>query len=258
MKANSRNRNAPPPETVEQLAVSARLNGKPDHPWTAEEVIDIEEDQGWANQWAQHWAELNVDEVLELKPHEVASYCERVLDAPALIRELESCGYLTPREARKQFCEFLGIGESTLSGWLKAQRVPRMANEAYVLLKTLLLLQDQVKRLKEEQVRNDTVIVQESSGKYHLVRFKKDNSGALMGRIIARDIPDEATARILGAGKVFESLGVEHMHEHLIEMNELRAKIDRLQAEAAEIEAKARSDARRRRRGRASNGKADP
>jgi hypothetical protein len=151
--------------------------------------------------WMQLWSELNVDEVTELKPREVASYCEKVLDAPSLIRELES----GPKEARKQFCEFLGIGDSTLSGWLKAQRVPRMAKEAYVLLKTLLLLQDELKRIKEEQLRN-VVIVQES-GKYQLVRFITDKTGALMGTIMARDIPDEGAARMLaGSSKAFDTL----------------------------------------------------
>jgi hypothetical protein len=153
--------------------------------------------------WVQHWSELNVDEVLELKPREVAPYCERVLDAPTLIRELESAW--EGREARKQFCEFLGIGDSTLSGWLKAKRVPRMAKEAYVLLKILLLLQDEMKRIKQEQIRN-VVIVQEG-GKYQLVRFITDNTGALMGTIMARDVPDEGAARILaGSTKAFDTL----------------------------------------------------
>jgi hypothetical protein len=176
---------------------------------TEEEWVQNRDNQ-W---WVRHWSELNVDEVLELKPHEVAPYCERVLDATTLSRELEaghlsSSFYLSPQEARaarKQFCEFLGIGDSTLSGWLKAKRIPRMAKEAYVLLKTLLLLQGEMKRIKEEQIRN-VVIVQEG-GKYQLVRFITDKTGALMGTIMARDIPDEGAARILaGSTKAFDTL----------------------------------------------------
>jgi hypothetical protein len=164
-------------------------------------------DQGeFDERWVERLLDLNIDEVLALQvPSEIASYCERVLDIPTLIRDLEDeyAGYGTARQ-RKQFCEYLGIGQSTLSGWLKQQRVPRMAKEAYVLLKTLLLLQDEVKRLK--QARNDVVIV-EDRGRYQLVQFHADNTGAMVGTIMARDIPDEGNARILaGSTKAFDTL----------------------------------------------------
>ena len=48
-----------------------------------------------------------------------------------LLDELEEHGPFAP--VRKRFCEFLSIGESTLTGWFKAVRVPRAAQVAYVL-----------------------------------------------------------------------------------------------------------------------------
>jgi hypothetical protein len=163
---------------------------------------ELDELRHW--DWSKSWSELKLNEVLALPISEVASYCERVLDLPTLMRDLGDWSGRAQR--RKRFCEYLGIGESTLSGWLKEQRVPRMAKEACVLLKTLLLLKDEVKRLKEQNLRNDVVIVQDG-GRFQLVRFKTDNTGALMGTVIARDIPDESTARILaGSTKAFDTL----------------------------------------------------
>jgi hypothetical protein len=167
------------------------------------EQIDhnAESDELWYSDWSESWTELNLNEVLALQISEVGSYCEKVLDLPTLTRDLSGRG-----EQRKRFCEYLGIGESTLSGWLKEQRVPRMAKEAYVLLKALLLLRDELTRLNEQKLRNDVVIVQEGD-RFQLVRFKADNTGAPMGGVIARDIPDEGAARVLaGSMKAFDTL----------------------------------------------------
>lgn len=50
---------------------------------------------------------------------------------------------------RKAFCEFLGIGESTLSTWLQSGRIPRMAAISYVLLAAIRLLSKEMGRQKE-------------------------------------------------------------------------------------------------------------
>lgn len=162
---------------------------------------DAKLEEGSYRFWSKNWTELNLQEVMALQISEVGSYCERVLDLPTLMQDL-----IEFTQGRKRFCEYLGIGESTLSGWLKEQRVPRMAKEAYVLLKALLLLQDELTRLNEQKLRNDVVMVQEGD-RFQLVRFKADNTGALMGTIIARDISDQDTARILaGSTKALDTL----------------------------------------------------
>ena len=133
---------------------------------------DAKLEENWYRFWSKNWTELNLKDVMALQISEVGSYCERVLDMPTLLRDLGDSG----RQGRKRFCEHLGIGESTLSGWLKEQRVPRMAKEAYVLLKALLLLRDELTRLNEQKLRDDVVIVQEGD-RFQLLRFRAESGG---------------------------------------------------------------------------------
>ena len=55
---------------------------------------------------------MDLDELLELEPRKIGEFCVDVLDADILTEELEEYGPFAP--LRKDFCEFLGIGESTL------------------------------------------------------------------------------------------------------------------------------------------------
>jgi hypothetical protein len=53
---------------------------------------------------------------------------------------------------RKVFCEFLGIGESTLSTWLQSARIPRMAAISYVLLAAVRSSSGEISRQNEPKV----------------------------------------------------------------------------------------------------------
>ena len=57
--------------------------------------------------------DLNLNVLLELKPVNIGDFCENALGTGTLIEELEEFG---PFPLRKDFCKFLGIGESTLTG----------------------------------------------------------------------------------------------------------------------------------------------
>ena len=137
-----------------------------------------------------------IDEILDIAPSAVAEFCDSRLDDDALLDELEEHGPFAP-SGRKKLCQYLDIGESTLSGWLKEGRIPRMAKEAYVLLVVLILLQDEVKSLR--RAAKDPKIVK-MDGKYCVLRFVEDDFGGLF-EPLAREITDEATARKL-AGSV--------------------------------------------------------
>lgn len=144
-----------------------------------------------------------INEIVELKRGEVAEFCEmRLPTSASLAEELELLGSGTM--SRRAFCEFVGIGESTLTGWLKEGRVPRVAKEAYVLLHCMTVLQEEIKRLRQQA--NDIKIIRQGE-KFHLVRFSDTGDGAIIGEIVASEISDEKAARVLvGSVKAFRLL----------------------------------------------------
>lgn len=145
---------------------------------------------------------MDLDTLLELKPRKIGEFCVGALDADILTEELEKYGPFAP--LRKYFCEFLGIGESTLTGWLKAARVPQPAIVAYVLLVGMTKLQAEVKRLRQDA--HELKIVQEGKT-FQVVRFEDDETGVSIGQVVARDIPNAKTARVLaGSVKAFRML----------------------------------------------------
>lgn len=109
-----------------------------------------------------------------------------------------------PFKNRKEFCEAFGIGESTLSGWLKGDRIPKLAKLCIGLLQVSeVFTEDSVnlqKRLKT--IKNADRIVRDGQH-YMVVSFKSDETLtaaeelAEIGTVSARDIPDEETARRL-------------------------------------------------------------
>ena len=161
--------------------------------------------------------ELKPDALLELSPDSVGDFADRVINTGTLLNSLDGPG---PFFWRRELCEFLGIGESTLTGWLKADRIPRAAKVAYALLEGLTVLQDEVRRLRREtgypKVLKDGeqyLVVKFPSA--DVVRFLADNTDfpagkiadATAGEIVARDIADAKTALQLAASfRAFELL----------------------------------------------------
>jgi hypothetical protein len=86
----------------------------------------------------------------------------------------------------------MGIGESTLTGWLQSDRIPQPAAVAYVLLLAAQQLQDQLATLEKRQGEPRIIAL---AGKYAVVRFEESGDGESLGRIIASDISDLAEAR---------------------------------------------------------------
>lgn len=91
---------------------------------------------------------------------------------------------------RRAFCEAVGIGESTLAGWLKERRLPPLARAVVGLLHlyhaNLLAIEYEAQYAKQ-----DEIVVRDGDG-FIIV----DVSQGLRkpGRIVARNIPDEETA----------------------------------------------------------------
>ena len=109
-------------------------------------------------------------------------------DTSLLRSELQGNGPLS----RKRFCEFIGVGESTLTGWLQADRIPQTAAVAYVLLLVAEALRNQVSVLQGKE-REPKIIA--LGGKYAVARFDETEDGGSMGRIVASDIDHLQEAR---------------------------------------------------------------
>ena len=71
-------------------------------------------------------------------------YADQLLTADNLRQEFEGGAI-----RRKSFCEALDIGESTLSTWLQAGRIPRVAAVAYVLWLAVRKLANEIARRDE-------------------------------------------------------------------------------------------------------------
>lgn len=133
---------------------------------------------------------LDAGELLNLKSQEIGPFCDGLLDAGALAEEVDVAGSMS----RKDLCEFLDIGESTLSGWLKEKRVPRMAKAAIVLSAAVGVLQAEIRRLRAESA---DLRVARDGDTYVICRFKEDKDGQVIGDVIARGIRDINHARLL-------------------------------------------------------------
>jgi len=141
----------------------------------------------------------NLSDFLELEENEIAEYCDEYLKAGTLaahIDRLEPFG-------RKDLCQYLGIGESTLSGWLKEDRIPLMAKEAFMLPHVIRVLGDEIERLRAEAERPRIL---KNGDTYQLCVFKRDTlerltgGGGAIGEVLADNIPSVKLARTLVAG----------------------------------------------------------
>lgn len=170
---------------------------------------------------------LDLESLLELKldPHSVGEFCEGILDAEMLVEDIDM-DVPSALGGRKQLCKFLGIGESTLTGWLKARRIPRAAKVACVLLVGMAVLQLEIKRLRQEA--QDLKLVRDGET-YQLVLFDTDDAGMTIGRIVARNIVDPKIARVTaGSAKAFRTL--QETRDVIAEMLERTDNPDYIQA----------------------------
>jgi hypothetical protein len=118
-----------------------------------------------------------------------AELAENFMADPKLLKsELQGRGQL----GRKAFCEFMGIGESTLTGWLQAERIPQTAAVAYMLLLISQVLQEKCRALEDKESEPRIIAL---GGRYAVVRFDASEKGQGLGQVIASDIPDLISAR---------------------------------------------------------------
>jgi len=137
--------------------------------------------------------DLDADFLVALPTTDLSEFCDEALDTDSFIQELDL--YLSPF-GRKGFCEFAGIAPSTLSGWIKDQRMPLWAKELYVLVRSLEVLRAEIKRLNKDFT--EPMVLEMEAG-YGVCIFRPDEDGAIVGQIVASGIKDLKTARHLAS-----------------------------------------------------------
>ncbi len=175
--------------------------------------------------------DISLDELLELSPRNLAEFCDELIDARTLEAELDGFRPF----GRKRLCEYLDIGESTLSGWLKESRVPRMAKEAFLLPVLMSLFQQEIRRLRTEA---DDIKILKNGEVLQLCLFAEGADGLVLGRVVADGIRDLNLARLLAASlKSLRMLGqARDVVDEMLERTENEGYIRHLEELRAGIE----------------------
>ncbi len=124
---------------------------------------------------------LETEALSEIRVEKLREICDRLLDSSVLQDELEHNGVFAP--SRKRFCEFMGVGESTLTGWLKEDRIPRAVRVAYVMTVAFTMLQ---RRLRDQIYEGEQPIIVPNGDSFLVVDRSEDDTGRAVGRIRER------------------------------------------------------------------------
>lgn len=118
--------------------------------------------------------------------------------------------------SQKAFGEFLGVGESTVAGWMKSGSFPDYAKRATLAAYYSNKYFRQLKEAKRDAARPKVV---KDGDRYSIVRFKVDEAGVTIGEVLARDIPTKKAALVFAGGlRAWELLGeTEHLIDHELE-----------------------------------------
>lgn len=135
---------------------------------------------------------FNADRFLDLHHGNIAEYCEETITLETLLQHLEQ----SVPFSRKEFCRYLGVAESTMTGWLKEDRVPLMAKEAFLLPIVRQVLREKVRQLKKDVLRPRIL---KNGDRYQICVFGDNPCGAV-GSVIVDNLPNELLARNLVAG----------------------------------------------------------
>jgi transcriptional regulator with XRE-family HTH domain len=118
--------------------------------------------------------------------------------------------------SQKAFGEFLGVGESTVAGWMKSGSFPDYSKRATLAAYYSNKYFRQLKDAKRDATRPKVI---KDGDRYSIVRFKVDEVGVSIGEVLARDIPTKKAALVFAGGiRAWELLGeTEHLIDHELE-----------------------------------------
>lgn len=169
---------------------------------------------------------------LTLQPQQRAEWCVSLIDAADDLAEAIEADWA---QGRRGYCEFLGVGESTLSGWLKEHRVPRYAKLAWGLERLTVALSEELIRVRREA--GDPQIVRVSDTRYQLCRFAADADGVMIGQVIADHIPSfQDAAQMASARSALRQLKrAKEVIADMLERTEDPSYVAQLEAQDLEI-----------------------
>jgi hypothetical protein len=123
---------------------------------------------------------------------------------------------------QKRFSEFVGVGESTIAGWMKSGKFPDYAKRAVI---SAYFAKKHWTQLNIEKKESERPKVIKNGDQYMIARFKKDEAGVSIGEVIARELPSEKTALIFSSSlRAWELL--ESAREVIKEEIECREEIN--------------------------------
>ncbi|WP_020503950.1 hypothetical protein [Lamprocystis purpurea] len=131
----------------------------------------------------------HLNSLLDVGADGISDFCAKHLDAAQLTKHFDRADPMT----RKEFCKYLEVGESTVTGWLKEDRIPLMAKEAIVLRLAMPLL----RALRDTDC--EPRIVKSQDG-YQICEFSKDGRGEITGSVIALGVTNIQRARLMLSG----------------------------------------------------------
>jgi len=99
--------------------------------------------------------------------------------------------------SQKWFAEFIGVGESTVAGWVKTKSFPDYAKRAVTGAYYVRRYYEELREAKRDMRRPKVV---KDGDRFLIVQFETDEAGVSIGKVVARDIPSERTALIFARG----------------------------------------------------------
>lgn len=123
---------------------------------------------------------------------DIAKIADDALDGETMTRFVRE-GFWS----QKAFGEFLGVGESTVAGWMKNGSFPDYAKRATLAAYYAQKYFGQIKNAKRDATRPKVV---KDSELYVIVRFNVDVTGVAIGEVLARDIPTKKAALVFAGG----------------------------------------------------------
>ena len=102
-----------------------------------------------------------------------------------------------PFSNRAALCDFLDISESTLSGWIKDNRIPLAAKKAIALLVVKQEQEKELEKLKKEYTDKDQFLIIKENDSYKLCRYQEEKDRTPVWHVIAGGISNLRDARLM-------------------------------------------------------------
>lgn len=155
----------------------------------------------WLEEWIAETLGADEAEDAGFDIDGIAKIADAVLDADRT-RSFVERFFITQKRA----AEFIGVGESTMAGWLKKGECPTYAKHAmlaaYFMTKHWQALDEAKRDAGHPKVVRD-------GDAFSVVQFKTDAYGVTTGEVLARNISSEKTARVFASSVLAWLLAAE-------------------------------------------------